>query len=175
MGALTEIGDERNVELSVIAHLKGDAQLADLHVYESWDDAAAALDTSKWVAPAFCYELMFTGKARPADQGETAIFVPYAAVISFFGRVDGGGARAERDAYMGRIRKRLECEDVGTGRAIEVMDYSDAAHPTIGYAEVTDIAARAVSGEGMSERERYRAEISFSMTLYKPKASWAVL
>lgn len=175
MGSLTEISEERNVELSVIAHLQADAELAGLHLYESWDDAARAIDTPQWTAPAICYELLVRGKARPMDQGQTAILAPYSAAISFFGRVEGGGARAERDAYMGRIRKRLECEDVRTGRMIEVKDYSDATQPTIGYLEVTDISARAVPGEGMSERERYRAEISFSMTLFKPKASWAAL
>lgn len=175
MGALTEIGEERNVELSVIAHLQGDAQLADLHVYQSWDDAAEALSSDRWLAPAICYELLGRGRAISHDQGQTAILAPYSAVISFFGRVAGAGARAERDAYMGEIRKRLECEDKGDGRTIKVMDFSDASQPTIGYAEVTDISARAVPSEGLSEKERYRAEITFSMTLFKPKASWAVL
>jgi len=167
------VGDGRNVQSSLVSWLRGDADIAALHLYDSWDDVIATMDTADWKAPAICVELIEAGTPYVRELGGVTLRKPFTFGVSYFG-ADGDGARANRDDYLSLIRRRLTAEDVagGIGHTIPVHDYNSNALSLLGYAKVQEIQVVPTPSDGAPPQERYRGEVLVRLVLDERKVTW---
>ena len=167
------VGDIRNVALSLVDHIRGDANLAAHHLYDSWDDAVDTMDTPQWVAPAMVLDFVDKGTPTVRAQGGPTLVKPLRFAVQFFGRHEGPGVKEQRDDYLAALAKRISCEDIAVGgRHIPIYDYASNAKTLLGYAEVQEVRVETMPAAGANPRERYRGQVIVGLRFHDRKLAY---